>query len=195
VLVSYFNWSCRKPLNVVITYILISEYKNSCRTNRNRQFCKYKILYIFSRVGVTYETGFGLDNWIYCALYIHAVQDYRQYSAIAILHTLQFTVTHALRFSVFTSRVQATDLKQSHCHFKPHMKTSFPSLISFLPLFSTQFNSSAPQLTSRQACVSKLKSSLLNRLLLLLNITYNHFAPTTQKTASIVERRVYHAVS
>jgi hypothetical protein len=32
------------------------------------------------------------------------------YSAIADLHTFQATVTHALRFSVFTSRILATDL-------------------------------------------------------------------------------------
>jgi hypothetical protein len=32
------------------------------------------------------------------------------YSAIADLHTLQFTVTHALGFSVFTNRILATDL-------------------------------------------------------------------------------------
>jgi hypothetical protein len=32
------------------------------------------------------------------------------YSAIADLYTLQFTVTHALGFSVFTSRILATDL-------------------------------------------------------------------------------------
>jgi hypothetical protein len=32
------------------------------------------------------------------------------YSAIADLRTLQFTVTQALRFSVFTSRILATDL-------------------------------------------------------------------------------------
>jgi hypothetical protein len=31
------------------------------------------------------------------------------YSAIADLHTLQFTVTHALEFSVFTSHILATD--------------------------------------------------------------------------------------
>jgi hypothetical protein len=33
----------------------------------------------------------------------------RNYSAIADLHTLQFTITHALGFSVFTSRILATD--------------------------------------------------------------------------------------
>jgi hypothetical protein len=32
------------------------------------------------------------------------------YRAIADLHTLQFTVTHALRFSVITSRILETDL-------------------------------------------------------------------------------------
>jgi hypothetical protein len=43
-------------------------------------------------------------------LYIHTTRDYRQYSTIAILHTFQFTVTHAPEFSVFTSRIMATDL-------------------------------------------------------------------------------------
>jgi hypothetical protein len=47
------------------------------------------------------------------------------YSAIAILHTLQFTVTHALGFSVFTSRILATDLSQSHSNFNSHMESSF----------------------------------------------------------------------
>jgi hypothetical protein len=32
------------------------------------------------------------------------------YSVIADLHTLEFTATHALEFSVFTSRILATDL-------------------------------------------------------------------------------------
>jgi hypothetical protein len=32
------------------------------------------------------------------------------YSAVADLHTLQFTVTHTLGFLVFTSCIQATDL-------------------------------------------------------------------------------------
>jgi hypothetical protein len=61
--------------------------------------------------------------------------NYRQYSAIADLHALHFTVTHALGFSVFTSRILTTDLYQSHCHFKSHMEPSFHSLIPFSPLF------------------------------------------------------------
>jgi hypothetical protein len=73
-------------------------------------------------------------------LYIHTTQDYRQYSAITDLHTLQFTVTHALGFSAYTSRILAVEIQQSHCHFKSHMKSSFDSLIPFLPLFcSCQF--------------------------------------------------------
>jgi hypothetical protein len=73
-----------------------------------------------------------LDDWIYCALYIHTVRDYRQYSAVAILHTFQFTVTHALKFSVFTSRILATDVSQSHCNFKSHVKSSLHNLLPFL---------------------------------------------------------------
>jgi hypothetical protein len=45
-----------------------------------------------------YKTGFGLDDWIYCTLYMQTVRDYGQYRAIAILRTLEFTVTHALGF-------------------------------------------------------------------------------------------------
>jgi hypothetical protein len=93
-----------------------------------------------SRVGVTYKTGFGLNGWIYCTLYIHTVRDCKQYSAIAIVHTLESTVTHALQFSVFTSRILATDLSQFHCNFKLNVKSSYHRLTPFLPLFcSCQF--------------------------------------------------------
>jgi hypothetical protein len=87
-----------------------------------------------TRVGVTYRRGFGLDDCNYCTLYIHMTQDYRQYRVISILHTLQFTVANALGSSVFTSRILATHLSQSHCHFKSNMKPSFHSLIPFLPV-------------------------------------------------------------
>jgi hypothetical protein len=40
-----------------------------------------------------------------------------QYSAIAILHTSEFTTAHSLGFLVFTSRILATGLSQSHCNF------------------------------------------------------------------------------
>jgi hypothetical protein len=93
-------------------------------------------------------------------LHIHTTRDYRQYSAIAILHT----VAQALGFSVFTSRILATDLPQSHCHFRSHMKSSFHSLIHFLPLFCICQLNSIPVLpgSSRQAGVSKLDSTRLD---------------------------------
>jgi hypothetical protein len=80
------------------------------------------------------------------------------YSAISDLHTLQFTVTQALGFSVFTSRILATDLWQSHCHFSLHMKFSLHSQIPFLAIIlqlpnsedSTQFSSSSHILTGRR---------------------------------------------
>jgi hypothetical protein len=53
------------------------------------------------------------------------------YSAVAILHTVQFTVAHALGLSVFTSPILATDLSRSHCHFKSRMKSFLHSLIHF----------------------------------------------------------------
>jgi hypothetical protein len=49
------------------------------------------------------KTGFGLDDWIYCTLYIHTTRDYRQYSAMADLHTFQFTVPQALQSSLVVS--------------------------------------------------------------------------------------------
>jgi hypothetical protein len=58
------------------------------------------------------------------------------------------------------------------------MKPSFQSLSPFLSLFcNCQFNSSAPKLTSRQAGVSELDSTLLD-----WTPIYNRFARTTQKT-------------
>jgi hypothetical protein len=57
-------------------------------------------------------TGFGLDDWIYFTLYIHK---FGTTDNIAILHTFQLTAAHALGLSVFTSRILATDLLQSHC--------------------------------------------------------------------------------
>jgi hypothetical protein len=54
---------------------------------------------------------------------LQTIQRYR-YSA-----HFQFTFTHALRFSVFTSRILATYLSQSHCNFKSLMKSPSHSLI------------------------------------------------------------------
>jgi hypothetical protein len=134
---------------------------------------------------------FVLDDWIYCTLYIHTTRDYRPYSAIATLHTLKFTAAHALGFSVFTSRILATDLSQSLQHTL--------SLICTARFFSwyysatansgnsTQFNSSAPKLISWQAGVSKFDPSLPTTVLYSTNVPYcrtlhyNHFAQAPRK--------------
>jgi hypothetical protein len=88
---------------------------------------------ILSRVLVTYTTGFRLDDCIDCILHT-VLGTTGNYSTMAILHTLLLTATQALQFSAFTSRILTTDLSQSHCNFKSHMKSSWHSLIHFLPL-------------------------------------------------------------
>jgi hypothetical protein len=62
------------------------------------------------------QTGFGLDNWIYCSLYIHTTQDYRQYSAIAILHILQFTAAHSNRLCSLWSESDIHNLSGIRTH-------------------------------------------------------------------------------
>jgi hypothetical protein len=103
-------------------------------------FFRFLLLYLFilSRVELCVTYRRVLD-WISDLLtaYTHHSE---LHSAIADLHTLQFTVTHALGFSVFTSRVLATDLKQSHCHFKSNVKSSLHSLIPFLPFLPNHGN-------------------------------------------------------
>jgi hypothetical protein len=63
--------------------------------------------------GIRARLHMGLLHSIYFTLYIHTIRDYRQQSAVAILHTFQFTVTHSLGFSVFTSRILETDCNSS----------------------------------------------------------------------------------
>jgi hypothetical protein len=61
------------------------------------------------RFRVTYRRGLECMIRFIDTLYIQ-LGIKRSYSAIADLHTLQFTVTHALVFSVFTSHILTTDL-------------------------------------------------------------------------------------
>jgi hypothetical protein len=148
--------------------------------------------FILSSVGVSIKTDFALDNWIYCTLYSQTVRDYRQYSAIAILHTLQFIIAHALGFSVFSTRMLATDISQSQCNFKSHIKSSFHILIPFLSLFcSRQF----PRLDSIQL---RPETRLLTSRLLFCTtpccrtLLYKHFRRTTQKTQPLLLRRCFY---
>jgi hypothetical protein len=128
--------------------------------------------------------GFGLDVWIHWYL-IHSHNSVcRQYSAIAIVQTFQFTVLHALEFSLFISPIPATDLSQSHCHFKSHMKSSFHSLIPFLPLFcNCQFRRlGSIQFQAHILAGWRLKTRLNSTRLPKLILLFRHFAWTTRKT-------------
>jgi hypothetical protein len=59
------------------------------------------------------KTGSSSDDWIYYQLVTHSVVitlTHRQYGAVSHLHRLQFTVAHALGFSVHTSHLPGTDV-------------------------------------------------------------------------------------
>jgi hypothetical protein len=68
---------------------------------------------------VTNNNGFWI-GWLGLLTLIHIhSSELEAIVALSLFHTLsQFTVTHALGFSVFSSRILATDLYQSHCNFK-----------------------------------------------------------------------------
>jgi hypothetical protein len=71
---------------------------------------KSKNIVTCKRVRVTKLTGSTSDDWIYehCGYVFSPNHTY--YSAIADLHTFQSTVAHAVGFSIFISRLLATDL-------------------------------------------------------------------------------------
>jgi hypothetical protein len=65
---------------------------------------------IWSLIGVTYKTGSVLMIGFIAPYTFTQLGTTCNYSAVIDLHTLQFTVKHAVGFSVFTSRILATDL-------------------------------------------------------------------------------------
>jgi hypothetical protein len=73
--------------------------------------------------------GFGSDDWIYWHL-IHTHN-----SRLQAIQRFRYSTHFALRFTVFTNRILATDLHLSHYHFKSLAKSSLHRLIPFLPLF------------------------------------------------------------
>jgi hypothetical protein len=125
-----------------------------------------------------------LDDWIYWPL-IHSTRDYRQYNAIADLHILQFTVTHAQGFSVFTSRILATDFITASLSLQITYEVFFAQSTSLLAI-SSQSSSTADSLNS----ISSLSQAhilvgwrLETQLTFLnWNLLYNYFARTKQKT-------------
>jgi hypothetical protein len=76
--------------------------------------------------------GVRISNWIYWPL-IQSARTYKEYSAIADLHNLQFTVTHALRFPVSTSHRLVTELKVSLWLNLLITHLSISSSVLFLP--------------------------------------------------------------
>jgi hypothetical protein len=138
-----------------------------------------------------------LDDWIYCTLYIHTLWECAQYSAIAILHTFQFTVTHALGFSVFTSRILATDLSQCHWHFKSHLKSYWYSLIPFLTLLLNHLRLPSIELDPILFLLDYFTSRLMfsNPLYIsprrLTVPSYNSSVRTSRKTPSSIVKNSY----
>jgi hypothetical protein len=102
----------------------------------------------------------------------------------------QFTVVHALGFSVFTSRILATDLSQSYCHLKSHVKSSRHRLIpllSFLRLPIPRLDST----TAAYSSVLRLLLLLLSRRTLLITIVHG---PHWQQPV-LLTKPVYRAVA
>jgi hypothetical protein len=69
--------------------------------------------------------------------------NYNQYSAIAVLHTFQFTVAHALEFLVSTSRILATDINTGTItsnHYEIFLSFLLQSPWTADSLNSTQFS-------------------------------------------------------
>jgi hypothetical protein len=131
---------------------------------------------------------------------LQAIQHY------PILHTFQFTVPHSLGFSVFISRILATDLWLSHWHFKSRTESSFCSLIPFLalilrlPILKTQHNSIPLLPSSYPGRLVSWDSTRLHFSMTLSHLVtvsfYNPLARTTQKTQPLLlRRRVYWSVT
>jgi hypothetical protein len=84
----------------------------------------------------------------FISILITASLNYSQYSDIADLHTSQFTVAHALGFSVFTSRLLVTDLNTETSTSK-HCEVLLPFLVQSLR------NSAALRVCWTQNCTSR----------------------------------------
>jgi hypothetical protein len=102
------------------------------------------------------------------------------YSSCADLHTLKFTVTHALGFSVFTSRILATDFITVSLSLQITHEVFFSQSTSLLTI-SSQSSSTADSLSSISSCFQAHVPAGW-RLETQLTLLYNHFARTTQKT-------------
>jgi hypothetical protein len=115
-----------------LNWVKISVW-NTCRT-----------LFILTSVWVTYKTGFWNGWFDSLASYTFTQFWTTGNTALPLFYILQFTVTYALGFSVVTSRILAMDLSQSHRNFNLHIKSSWYSLIPFLPFLQLPFRRNHP---------------------------------------------------
>jgi hypothetical protein len=96
-----------------------------------------------SHVLVTYRRGL---DWM-----IGFIDTYAQYSELQVIErcrwSTHFTVHRytRTRFLNLRSCILATDLQQSYCHVKWHMKSPFHSLIPFLPSLLNHLRLSSPE--------------------------------------------------
>jgi hypothetical protein len=75
--------------------------------------------------------GSGLNDWIFNTLYIYTVRAYRQLQRYHYSKHFQFTVAHALEFSVFTNRFATTNLYS--LKVTSNVKSSWHGLIILRP--------------------------------------------------------------
>jgi hypothetical protein len=74
--------------------------------------------------------------------------NYNQYSVIADLHTFQFTVAHALGFSVSTSRLLATDLNNGYVFTVSTLSVSWQRILTHERSLQITMKSSSTQFSS-----------------------------------------------
>jgi hypothetical protein len=103
---------------------------------------------------VHYKTGFGLNDWIYCALYTHTTRNYTQlqryrYSTHITVHLCTLIRVLRLHWSYPSNGFITVS----------HTKSSFHSLIPFLPLFcNCQHNSNPSSSPGRLAFRTRLST-------------------------------------
>jgi hypothetical protein len=141
-----FGEICRLRFNPKMKAIISSEMYQTARYRSLKVHSIKPVSYLMSvcsvsRVGVTYKTGFWLDDWIYCNLYIHITRDYR----------------HVQRYRYSAHITHCQRIYQSHWHFKSHMDLSLHRLIPFLPFFSQSPSTSI----SRTRPISRLQLTVL----------------------------------
>jgi hypothetical protein len=129
-------------------------------------------------VRLTKIMGCGSYDWIYWC-FLKITLNYSQYSTIADLHTFQFTVAHALGFSVFTSRILAMDLNTGTITWNHYEVFSLFLLEShYTPLSENVLNYSTLSLQSHIQPLFSLPSLISLRAY----SCYIYAARTTQKT-------------